>query len=1455
MKVVEALLLSIVALAPVEIACSAEYVLQPGPGAGKDIWTTSHYSYAPGDSTPGGGLNDHSLVIGGWGDWYYSLLQFDLSGLPPVAQSARLDLYCYQQRGATTTSMYLERIVESWDWRTQGTGRDKERLWWQDKPAATPWSSAPLAAPTVGQWYSIELTDLYNAWQAGVYPNYGLQLRPVNSDNRWSEFYSSDFLDDPSLRPKLVVSPAVPPRVLQKPRAVLPGTDVTRSGTGFSPNGRVTLHFMELPGGAETTQSLNLDAAGAFSQVSSISFLANPGRYFWWAQDDASQQRSNEVAYEVYPRFGCVRNGTVTGRVVSECSDAPVQGATATMYDSLGQAVPEQEQITDADGRFTFRSVSCGTYEVRITKDGATIRDLWSTTGNYLYVDLGKLPMRSQDEAVLLVPGFLGSTLLNSASGPELTRSPGTPADKLKIFLPTLTGFERLRSKLCERGYRVIEVPWDWRMPPLEAAQEYLAGKINDAVGQSQFGKVHIVAHSMGGLLARSLIQERDDFHAKIGKLALVGVPNKGSVNPYYIWEGGDPLLLDSTIRTVNPRFPLVENFYTNSLERLWRTVNGWWPRWDPKDRSAVAKFARKEVPSARYLMSTEQFLAAGLTPRGTTGAGENVWLKQLNGEGMKSNRHRMSADGANGTIQTRLFIGKAADTLQEIMVGNASPSRDLYPDGEPLGPIFPCGQALQGSACDVPNYMVNTTSGDGTVPYDSAAFPALEQPAWAEKVETTSNDHATLVGAYADDIVEFIAGPGAAGSYAAEAAREMAAAPQTGSQLSISTNGPVRLLVTDELGRRSGMDPATGELVDEIPSASWEYDYLVGGVSQQNPAGGTSMVTVIGEGGDDFTVRIGYMNAAEVRTIEEHGFHRGQPITFSLILDSGTEPPVRIVPAVEKPGALSASPYGGAPERTRLTWPPSPTGGGAAYRIYWAGEGSDGLALLVESTGGTTTLDTEIPWAGDDTIPATVFVVAAVDAAGNESFFSDPDKNDDRDHDGLTDAQEGVLGTNPADPDTDNDGLGDREEAQRGTNALLPDTDGDGYLDSVEVHGGSDPSDSQSMPSPPQAADDLITTEEDTAASVAVLANDVSAPGTSLAVGGVVLHPHHGTAVITGMEIVYTPAADFFGQDSFSYTVTDGIVTSGAVTVSVTISPVNDPPSFTRGADQTVGSGAGPQAVAGWASGISAGSGESGQALTFAVTGNTNPGLFAAGPAIDAATGTLTYTPAPSATGTATVTVALRDDGGIADGGQDTSEPQSFQVTVMPLSVLRKTSIGPQDGWILEAAETSSTGGTMNVPATTIRIGDDEGDRQYRGILSFDTSALPNDAVISSATLRFKRRAITGTSPFGTHGLLTADIVKGAFSGKKSLMPADFKATATRTGTLTVPSRTALGWYAAPLGARALAAINTTGLTQFRLRFAKGDNDDGGADYLSIYSGNAPSALRPVLEIRYAAP
>jgi CSLREA domain-containing protein len=146
---------------------------------------------------------------------------------------------------------------------------------------------------------------------------------------------------------------------------------------------------------------------------------------------------------------------------------------------------------------------------------------------------------------------------------------------------------------------------------------------------------------------------------------------------------------------------------------------------------------------------------------------------------------------------------------------------------------------------------------------------------------------------------------------------------------------------------------------------------------------------------------------------------------------------------------------------------------------------------------------------------------------------------------------------------------------------------------------------------------------------------------------------------------LTINPAANEFGTSVITVTVNGTNGQSMTDTFVLTVNSANDAPTFNKGADQNVSEDAGAQSVASWATNMSAGPpNEPGQTLAFLVTGNTNPGLFSAGPAISP-TGTLTYTPATNANGSASITIVLKDNGGTANGGQDTSAPQTFTITV----------------------------------------------------------------------------------------------------------------------------------------------------------------------------------------------
>ncbi len=198
--------------------------------------------------------------------------------------------------------------------------------------------------------------------------------------------------------------------------------------------------------------------------------------------------------------------------------------------------------------------------------------------------------------------------------------------------------------------------------------------------------------------------------------------------------------------------------------------------------------------------------------------------------------------------------------------------------------------------------------------------------------------------------------------------------------------------------------------------------------------------------------------------------------------------------------------------------------------------------------------------------------------------------------------------------------------------------------------------------PARPVANPQHVTTRE--GSPVAVVPTGSGGDGGLLTVA-IATAPVHGTLSGFAANLAYTPAPDYVGEDSFTFTVSSGATTSAPATIGITVEPVNHAPSFVRGRDLAVVATAGPQRFVGWATRISAGpANESSQTLRFKVTGNTNQRLTSQAPAVSPS-GDLTFTPNADSSGAAKITLVLVDNGGRSNGGVDTSPPQTFTISV----------------------------------------------------------------------------------------------------------------------------------------------------------------------------------------------
>jgi hypothetical protein len=210
-----------------------------------------------------------------------------------------------------------------------------------------------------------------------------------------------------------------------------------------------------------------------------------------------------------------------------------------------------------------------------------------------------------------------------------------------------------------------------------------------------------------------------------------------------------------------------------------------------------------------------------------------------------------------------------------------------------------------------------------------------------------------------------------------------------------------------------------------------------------------------------------------------------------------------------------------------------------------------------------------------------------------------------------------------------------------------------------------------------------------------------------------------------------------------------------------------------------------------------------------------------------------------------------------------DLSKPAVFaasggalRLNIRWASSLLVKSAGAYDGFVIESSETSSQGGIPDSTSAVFKLGDTATRRQLRAILAFNTAALPDNAVILSATLKIRQASLPlGSNPFGVLGPILVDARTGPF-GLLGLTQTDFQAAATLGKVASFAVRPSLvgQWYSAPLLGAGLPTLNKTGWSEFRLAYRLDDNNDALNNQLSFNSGTTPD-LAPQLVITYYVP
>lgn len=176
-----------------------------------------------------------------------------------------------------------------------------------------------------------------------------------------------------------------------------------------------------------------------------------------------------------------------------------------------------------------------------------------------------------------------------------------------------------------------------------------------------------------------------------------------------------------------------------------------------------------------------------------------------------------------------------------------------------------------------------------------------------------------------------------------------------------------------------------------------------------------------------------------------------------------------------------------------------------------------------------------------------------------------------------------------------------------------------------------------------PDAVNDAVTTAEDTPITIDALANDTDVEGDALTITGASVPAQQGSVEVVGNQLVFTPAPDFNGEATITYSITDGNGGTDTAEVAVTVTPVNDDPVAVDDVETT----------------------DEDQPITIDLIANDTDvdgdplsvGSVSVPPeqgsVVDNGDGTVTFTPAPDFNGPATITYTVIDGQGGEDEGQ----------------------------------------------------------------------------------------------------------------------------------------------------------------------------------------------------------
>jgi parallel beta-helix repeat protein len=465
--------------------------------------------------------------------------------------------------------------------------------------------------------------------------------------------------------------------------------------------------------------------------------------------------------------------------------------------------------------------------------------------GNVLYIPfLDKEPAQGSGEVlgvstgqinpVIIVPGIMGSA----------------EHDGKLVIDPILHTYDDLIATLEANGYvegkTLFPFPYEWRDSNVQSAV-LLKDKINEIktdclvanLENVDCTKVDLVAHSMGGLVARQYI-EYGGYQNDIDQLIFLGTPHHGSPQAYLQWEGGS-----FPKDTLSQIVQLVFNI--EATEKLYSSM--------------FSYIHNRPISSVQELLPTFNYLKdkdTGVIRVYPNNYPQNIFLEALN-----SNTGMQKL--LNSGIKIKNIVGDTgANTVATIRVVKSENS--VWADGEPDG--------FEGSVAD---HGLEMNSGDGTVTtYGSNLDNSIQNEI------AYSTDHKGLPSAKEESVFNILTGKTITNGIHRGLIQKL---------LSIQLHSPIDMLVTAPDGKRMGKNFATGEEYNEIPGAFYsgfqtDEEYI----TIPNPIDGEYKIEVQGTGnGGNYGVVTNYVSDNSNVSKEYSGTIKPGEVQETSIITGGT--------------------------------------------------------------------------------------------------------------------------------------------------------------------------------------------------------------------------------------------------------------------------------------------------------------------------------------------------------------------------------------------------------------------------------------------------------------------------------------------------------------------------------------------------------------------------------------